>query len=411
LIDDRGDRQLLSVVGSVLSAAVTAIPTWLGRLLETFGVKSSSVEIILLISLATLVVFSLISGRSAGRPFLAFACGWAAFAAWAFFRTSSDSFVFSYAGGPARSESMIAASFLVLAGCIILALNSFIDRDVFLWAYGTLSLGSVILNPAESPGIWDGRSLALAGIAFSLASALKVLRLALTLACTLLVLLNGHQGPLLAFGAAAILLFFARASGVTRIVVSGLTVMTTVVASQALPWIFGWLDQEGTGSERLSMWQLYLERSWDSLVFGHGFGTTTVGVGQYPHNAAVDVIYGLGFVGVIVWMALLYEFGRGSWRSGLAPLWVSALVMSMFSGAFPANAEYWLIGGISIALARGTSGPRPLGPNGGHVGQKGRRGHFKRPSSDAVNGVERSRDGRVTELRSRKAPSPMTGAW
>jgi hypothetical protein len=325
-------------------------------LMEALGLKSSTVEIVLLGVIATLALSQLVNRRSVSRPSIAFTFALAAFGGWAWFRTTPESFSFSYASGPARADSLIAASFLALVGCFILALNRFIDRDMFLWAYGLFSLGAVILTTGDTQGIWAGRSLALAGLAFLLATGRDLVRRTLMLMSFILMLANGHEGPIVAVAAAFVLVFATRLRGLARFAGIVVALVAAVLALQSVPWVFGSLDHDGNGSARLTIWESYLARPLGgSLFYGNGFGAISADVGTYSHNAAVDIIFGLGIFGAILWISVLYRMGRASVLCQLSPLWVSALVMSMFSGSFAGNAEYWLLGGVAIALHQNLS--------------------------------------------------------
>ena len=104
--------------------------------------------------------------------------------------------------------------------------------------------------------------------------------------------------------------------------------------------------------------------------------------GSYPHNAALEVFFGLGLIGLFVWVLLIAAMVRASAVTGLLPVFTTAAFFALFSGGFMSNPEYWMVGGTAIAAAgarRAFSGTAGVGPtrSSERIRKESDIGHFR----------------------------------
>jgi len=340
---------------SSLIAAMIVAQTALATPLNWIGVGADNARIALL---ALCSAFALVP-MAGGRAFLwqkrSFVGALFLFSAWAWLRVTSESFVFysHFSFEPAfNSESLTKAAFLTLATCALLASVAEYDRSVFLWGFGILSLAGGIFS-GDLNGIWIARSFVFAGLAFMLAPGPRWIRIPLVAASLALLASEPFQGPWLAAMAGAVALATTAVRGIVRVLLVGVLLMSSAFLIGFSSVVFSALDYDNNASARLTKWAEYLSGVPERLILGHGFGTSPITITDYSHNSAIDIAFGLGLVGVALWLWLLAFFVRTSVRAGLAPLWIAAFVMSLFSGHFSANSEYWLLGGVSVSLAAG----------------------------------------------------------
>jgi O-antigen ligase len=172
--------------------------------------------------------------------------------------------------------------------------------------------------------------------------------------------LAGSRGSLLALLIASIYMLWRARSRLIWLVVAGTVwVVLGLLGVAPMPAHFAEyarVDQLSTGSGRLFMWPILLERIGGNLWLGHGFGTedhvmrgvnhmigdSNIFKGDYAHNAFIGLAVQVGVVGTAAFflpiIALLISSlrgGRSSQRGlqfghALQAVLIAGLVISMF---------------------------------------------------------------------------------
>ena len=343
---------------SSIAAAMLVAQTAVASPLNRIGIGANNATVVLLALCSVFAFVPIVRGRAFLRQQISFLIGILLFTVWAALRVTPESFVFY---GPFSIEptfnsgSLTKAAFLTLATCALLASVRDYDRGVFLWSFGILSLGGGLISE-DLNGIWVARSFAFAGLAFMLAPGRRWVRVPLVAGSLALLVSEPFQGPWLALLAGAVVWVVSAMRGIARIAVVGILLGSALLLIEFSSLVFSALDYDNNASARLVLWAEYLSGVPARLLFGHGFGTTPMAIADYSHNSLIDIVFGLGLVGVGLWLWLFVIFARDSVKSRLAPLWVAALVMSLFSGYFSANSTYWLIGGLAVSMAARSRG-------------------------------------------------------
>ncbi len=188
----------------------------------------------------------------------------------------------------------------------------------------------------------------------------------LLLLALLLLIASASRGPLLAFVLAAALLLWrdvARASlrGVTRtasiMVVMGSAAAVLVhslggaLPSRVRSLVLG---HDVTLSMRLERWQLSWRTFLDNPLLGGALETPNL---DYPHNVVIEAFMATGFLGGLLFSAVLVlgaakslrlvAAGGNQWWLGLLALqfWVA----SLFSGTIYSNSQMWFLLGLAVA--------------------------------------------------------------
>ena len=102
------------------------------------------------------------------------------------------------------------------------------------------------------------------------------------------------------------------------------------------------LDKGESGLQREEMASLAINGFLNYPIFGYAYGVLFQGVIGYPHNTVLEAFNGLGIVGGVVYLILIYHGVKASYEllhakeenSWVCLLFMSRLVESMFSGNF-----------------------------------------------------------------------------
>jgi O-antigen ligase len=127
--------------------------------------------------------------------------------------------------------------------------------------------------------------------------------------------------------------------------------------------------RHGGEVDRFVLWRAAWDQYVSSPFIGRGLEITGVG---YPHNLAIESLMTMGFVGLALFLGLMYSFFRDSvclmrhrntaWMPLLA---AQFFVLSLFSGSLYSSPEFWSIvflqAGTAEALSRASRHSPPLG--------------------------------------------------
>lgn len=187
------------------------------------------------------------------------------------------------------------------------------------------------------------------------------------------------DGPIIALVVGCVVIVIQRFAGSgSKVVVA--TVSLIVAFMAILLGLTTVLDRDGNATSRVELLQAALHH--DDLLTGAGFGSPPMSTGSYPHNAALEVFFGLGLIGLFVWVLLIAAMVRASAVTGLLPVFTTAAFFALFSGGFMSNPEYWMVGGTAIAAAgarRAFSGTAGVGPtrSSERIRKESDIGHFR----------------------------------
>jgi O-Antigen ligase len=268
----------------------------------------------------------------------------------------------------------------VAVPAVVLSLTSLHDQRILRWAaLGAAAVAVLLLLPLgnalhfqdgalwwRASPIWVGRALALGGIA-ALTTAFPVrTRVVITLLVGLAIARVGELGPAVGAAVGLIVLIATRRNpggrdlSRRRIVALGYVSIGLFLAFGDAVWRLTTAQQ--TSASRLVAyqvaWHTFRAHPWlgsgvgsFSLTFHPSTGGTEVLV--YPHNLLLEALAETGLAGASL---LCILWGIGLWVAfktpTLAPLAVTALVFSQFSGSIAGNYEFVSVCAVCFAVAR-----------------------------------------------------------
>lgn len=252
--------------------------------------------------------------------------------------------------------SLLCASLLVTFWCQI-SWRSYCVFQVLL-GFSVFIFQDNLIN-ADQNLIWISRTIAIAAVAALTIPNIKfVFRICAGIPLIAMTLLLGKDGPVagLLVGLLLALLLFSisRSTNLARTVFFCLLWVGLFILAVFVPWWGGILShnsQDGNVTYREFIYQRSFDIFMDSPITGL-FATSPAVSGYettYTHNTIIEVLLSWGALGLLFWVACLVSASVSAAKIGLLPLFATALVVSMFSGDFASNPEYWILGAASVA--------------------------------------------------------------
>lgn len=256
----------------------------------------------------------------------------------------------------AESQAGVQATWiaLMLASVASIAMPG-MKRGPLLWwlfAIPLIGFGMELVQDNTANQIWVARAFALAAVAALLLPWPGPLRVVTFATFVGLSFSQGSTGPALSalIGAALVITLHSRVPPWVR---------SVVVLPMGLAAVFEFTFLNFTGSDP------NVSSRGDTAACAVDLPLTAFGIGfappdpcgtlEYIHNAPVEMLVGLGLVGLTLWVVLVLVMGYYAHRASLLPLYVTALTFSFWSGTPNANPEYWIIGCVAIAILRTTT--------------------------------------------------------
>ena len=352
-------------MGSAILVSIAALSPAASAVGASAGLAPRGLYILLGISLTVVALSDSLHRMRIERTRVATAALIAVFALLAYFRMNPASFLSGrevMSGDEERilslQESLVLAAFWTLFVALAVGFIS-LKRDAVLWSLAIVGLVvgvlAVIAGLLESGStIWIGRCFALSFVAAFTIRRGRFIRgvvVGLALAGLLAV---GHQGPIVAAIVGLIVALLLRARHLQRAaVLVSLTALLLAIYLFLERWLLQFLDAGSSLTARADLAANTLAALGSAGVWGAGTSVQPVGLAIRSHNSLLEVAYGLGLVGSILWLTIVVVFIRDSRCASILPVWLTAWVFSMSSGILPSNPEYWIVGAAASSLAAG----------------------------------------------------------